>query len=86
MESGVAAVLVNPKALLFDTFGTVVDWRGSIVEEGKAGAKPRKSISIGQVSRTDGGRIRAVNGRKSEKANFPGRSWTISIESYSTNS
>jgi len=24
------------KALVFDTFGTVVDWRGSIIEEGKA--------------------------------------------------
>jgi len=24
------------KALIFDTFGTVVDWRGSIIEEGKA--------------------------------------------------
>ena len=24
------------KALLFDTFGTVVDWRGSIIEEGRA--------------------------------------------------
>ncbi len=26
------------KALLFDTFGTVVDWRGSIIEEGLASA------------------------------------------------
>jgi len=29
------------KALLFDTFGTVVDWRGSIIEEGKAWEKTR---------------------------------------------
>src|SRR5580658_3482501 len=29
------------KALVFDTFGTVVDWRGSIVEEGKAWEKTR---------------------------------------------
>lgn len=27
------------KALVFDTFGTVVDWRGSIIEEGNAWAK-----------------------------------------------
>src|SRR6185503_8347476 len=29
------------KALVFDTFGTVVDWRGSIIEEGRAWAKGR---------------------------------------------
>jgi len=34
-----ASVSVMPKALLFDTFGTVVDWRGSIVEEGRAWGK-----------------------------------------------
>jgi 2-haloacid dehalogenase len=27
---------VSCRALLFDTFGTVVDWRGSIIAEGKA--------------------------------------------------
>jgi 2-haloacid dehalogenase len=27
---------VSPKALLFDVFGTVVDWRGSIIAEGAA--------------------------------------------------
>jgi 2-haloacid dehalogenase len=32
---------VKPKALLFDTFGTVVDWRGSIIAEGKAWSKSR---------------------------------------------
>lgn len=30
-----------PKALVFDTFGTVVDWRGSITAEGLAWAKAR---------------------------------------------
>ena len=30
-----------PKALVFDTFGTVVDWRGSIVEEGAAWGKTK---------------------------------------------
>ena len=32
---------VKPKALIFDTFGTVVDWRGSIIEEQKAWGKSR---------------------------------------------
>lgn len=30
------------KALIFDTFGTVVDWRGSIIAEGAAWGKARK--------------------------------------------
>ena len=30
-----------PKALVFDTFGTVVDWRGSIIEEGRAFGKKK---------------------------------------------
>jgi len=30
------------KALIFDVFGTVVDWRGSIIEEGKLFGKSRK--------------------------------------------
>jgi 2-haloacid dehalogenase len=34
---GVTAV----KALVFDTFGTVVDWRGSIIEEGTAWGKTK---------------------------------------------
>ena len=32
---------VMPKALVFDTFGTVVDWRGSIIEEGTAWGKSK---------------------------------------------
>jgi 2-haloacid dehalogenase len=34
-----APAAASVKALLFDTFGTVVDWRGSIIEEGKAWEK-----------------------------------------------
>src|SRR5205085_8742871 len=30
---GLSKPTVMPKALVFDTFGTVVDWRGSIIEE-----------------------------------------------------
>jgi 2-haloacid dehalogenase len=33
------------KAMIFDTFGTVVDWRGSIIEEGAAWGKS-KGLSI----------------------------------------
>jgi 2-haloacid dehalogenase len=36
---------VSVKAMVFDTFGTVVDWRGSIIEEGAAWGK-RKAIKI----------------------------------------
>jgi 2-haloacid dehalogenase len=32
---------MSVKALIFDTFGTVVDWRGSIIEEGTAWGKQR---------------------------------------------
>src|SRR6516164_10821080 len=34
-----------PKAFVFDTFGTVVDWRGSIIAEGAEWGK-QKGISI----------------------------------------
>lgn len=33
---------VMPKALIFDTFGTVVDWRGSIIAEGNAWGKAKR--------------------------------------------
>lgn len=36
-----ATMSPSVKALVFDVFGTVVDWRGSIVEEGKAWEKSR---------------------------------------------
>src|SRR6267142_4254178 len=38
---GAARPSVMPKALVFDTFGTVVDWRGSIIEEGTAWGKTK---------------------------------------------
>jgi 2-haloacid dehalogenase len=40
-----SAATVMPKAIVFDTFGTVVDWRGSIIEEGKAYGK-RKGFEL----------------------------------------
>jgi 2-haloacid dehalogenase len=33
---------LSVKAMVFDTFGTVVDWRGSIIEEGSAWGKQKK--------------------------------------------
>lgn len=35
------AATPSPKALVFDTFGTVVDWRGSIIAEGNAWGKAK---------------------------------------------
>jgi len=35
------ATIAGVKALIFDTFGTVVDWRGSIIEEGNAWGKAK---------------------------------------------
>ncbi len=34
------------KAMVFDTFGTVVDWRGSIIAEGESYWKPAKGVDI----------------------------------------
>src|SRR5438034_1306387 len=47
-----AQAAVTPKALVFDTFGTVVDWRGSIVEEGRVWGKA-KGIDIDWASFAD---------------------------------
>src|SRR5271165_1064643 len=40
-----AHTVASVKALVFDTFGTVVDWRGSIIEEGNAWGKT-KGITV----------------------------------------
>ncbi len=47
-----ANALAQVKALVFDTFGTVVDWRGSIIEEGKAWEKT-KGITIDRARFAD---------------------------------
>jgi 2-haloacid dehalogenase len=36
------AAKAGPKALVFDTFGTIVDWRGSIIEEGAVWGKAKR--------------------------------------------
>jgi 2-haloacid dehalogenase len=39
---GAVVPVEAPKALFFDVFGTVVDWRGSIIDEGKAWGKSKR--------------------------------------------
>src|SRR5580658_248856 len=48
--------LANVKACVFDTFGTVVDWRGSIIAEATSWGKA-KGLSINWVEFTDGWRL-----------------------------
>src|SRR5262245_49581935 len=50
--SGAAKPAATPKALVFDTFGTVVDWRGSIIDDGKAWGKT-KGVAIDWASFAD---------------------------------
>ena len=42
------------KALVFDTFGTLVDWRGSIIAEGEVWERQGGSRSTGPVLLTGG--------------------------------
>ena len=44
--------LANVKALVFDIFGTVVDWRGSVIAEGMAWGKG-KDLNIDWVDFAD---------------------------------
>jgi 2-haloacid dehalogenase len=37
---------LDVKAMVFDTFGTVVDWRGSIIAEGERYWRPEKGMNI----------------------------------------
>src|SRR5271157_862526 len=48
--------LANVKALVFDTFGTVVDWRSSVIAEGMAWGK-EKGLNINWVDFTDRWRL-----------------------------
>jgi len=52
MTRGSAHNLLPVKALVFDVFGTVVDWRGSIAEEGKAWGKD-KGVAVDWVRFAD---------------------------------
>jgi 2-haloacid dehalogenase len=66
-------VAASVKALVFDTFGTVVDWRGSIVEEGKAWGKTR-GIAIDWAAFAD--RWRAGYAPSMEKVRRGELPWT----------
>ena len=48
--------LANVKALVFDIFGTVVDWRGSVIAEGMAWGKA-KNLHIDWVAFADRWRL-----------------------------
>jgi 2-haloacid dehalogenase len=61
------------KALVFDTFGTVVDWRGSIIEEGAAWGKT-KGITVDWARFAD--RWRAGYAPSMEKVRKGEMPWT----------
>ena len=61
------------KALVFDTFGTVVDWRGSIIEEGKAWGKA-KNLQLDWARFAD--RWRAGYAPAMDKVRKGQRPWT----------
>ena len=68
-----AAQEVSVKALVFDTFGTVVDWRGSIIEEGAAWGKA-KGLKIDWAHFAD--RWRAGYGPSMNKVRKGEMPWT----------
>lgn len=55
-QRAVKPELANVKALVFDTFGTVVDWRSSIIAEGMTWGKA-KGLNINWVDFTDRWRL-----------------------------
>jgi len=65
--------LAGVKALVFDTFGTVVDWRGSITQKAKPGAKPGAFKSTGRDLPIVACRLRARRWTKFRKGQLP---WT----------
>ena len=62
-----------PKALVFDTFGTVVDWRGSIAAEGAEWGKA-KGLSLDWAKFAD--RWRAGYGPSMERVRKGELPWT----------
>ncbi len=49
----------NPKALIFDVFGTVVDWRGSVIREGEQLGREKK-LEVDWAAFADAWRSRYV--------------------------
>ncbi len=72
-SGGLRAQQASPKALVFDTFGTVVDWRGSIAAEGAAWGK-EKGIHIDWAHFAD--RWRAGYAPSMEKVRKGEMPWT----------
>jgi 2-haloacid dehalogenase len=73
MLPGVRAASSAPKALVFDTFGTVVDWRGSIIAEGAKWGKD-KGLKIDWAHFAD--RWRAGYGPSMDKVRKGQLPWT----------
>src|SRR5207302_5536066 len=75
--TGLAAMTARaatpPKALIFDTFGTVVDWRGSIIAEGAEWGKA-KGLNIDWGKFAD--RWRAGYGPSMDKVRKGELPWT----------
>ena len=69
--------VANVKALVFDTFGTVVDWRSSVIAEGVAWGKAKGLRIDWAHSPTAGDSVTAPPWTKFEKAKFPGPAWMI---------
>jgi len=55
-QRAVKPELANVRALVFDTFGTVVDWRSSVIAEGKTWGKA-KGLNVNWVDFTDQWRL-----------------------------
>jgi 2-haloacid dehalogenase len=70
---GVNGATGAPKAIVFDTFGTVVDWRGSIIAEGAQWGKA-KNLNIDWAHFAD--RWRAGYGPSMEKVRKGDLPWT----------
>src|ERR1700689_1339503 len=69
----VGSNVTSVKALVFDTFGTIVDWRGSIIEEGEQWGKS-KGIHIAWARFAD--RWRAGYGPSMDKVRKGEIPWT----------
>ena len=65
-----AHAVTSVKALVFDVFGTVVDWRGSIIEEGQAWGKTKgMTVDWASFCGSMAGRLRAFYGQGAKRRN-----------------
>ena len=75
-----ARASVTPKAIIFDVFGTVVEWRSSIVAEATAWGKAHRIQNVDWTQFATGWRHGQENVRASGGARFRGRSSTTFTE------